>query len=312
METPNVKGISMLLRDFFKDKYCPRKLFDKSVNTVRIYGVCISNFERTLGHSAQLEHLTDDNLIRHMSRMVADGRANATANRDRTCLLALWRYAIRLQLLSDWPDVPRRTEPLRTPRAWMHADVTKLLQTLGKLEGNMKGTSIPNALWWQGLIGVVLDTGERIGAVRVIQWNWIEGDELNVIGEVRKGGKRDKPYILSPETLGTLKRIRQVSTEKTLVFPWNFCETYLWTCYAKILKSAGLPAGRENKFHRLRKTVASVAHAAGLDAQELLDHQSRRTTQRYLDPRYQRTTQASQVLADWLRNPPAEAKRKQA
>ncbi len=38
----------------------------------------------------------------------------------------------------------------------------------------------------------------------------------------------------------------------------------------KIVQEAGLPDGRKSGFHRNRKTVASVAYAAGLDPQDCL------------------------------------------
>jgi integrase len=63
-----------------------------------------------------------------------------------------------------------------------------------------------------------------------------------------------------------------------------------------ICKAAGLPNDRWSKFHRIRKTHASYAAAAGLDAQRLLDHASPKTTRAYLDPRIVRQPSAPDVL----------------
>jgi len=63
-----------------------------------------------------------------------------------------------------------------------------------------------------------------------------------------------------------------------------------------ILKRAKLPADRQSKFHRLRKTCASYAAAAGIDPQRLLDHSNPSTTRAYLDPRIVQTRQACDVL----------------
>jgi integrase len=70
-----------------------------------------------------------------------------------------------------------------------------------------------------------------------------------------------------------------------IVFPWDRCHNYVWKRLEIILKRAGLPHGRKSKFHRIRKTTASYAAAAGLDAQKLLDHSDPATTRKYLDPR---------------------------
>src|SRR5690606_35827652 len=96
-----------------------------------------------------------------------------------------------------------------------------------------------------------------------------------------------------------LRKYRQ----SDFIFHWPYCSTYLWNRYSKIVERAGLPTGRKCGLHRLRKTAASVAWQAGLDPQELLDHKDRRTTQRYLDPRFTRDQQPSVILALWLRSP---------
>lgn len=302
----------MKLKDFFAEKYQPKKLHDKSQNSVRLYGVCFSNFSKTLGREPLLSDLTDESVMQHMRRVVSEGKAKATANRDRCCLVAIWRYAFQLKMVENFPDVPKEREPLRVPQAWLKEEIETLLSTISGLSGNMRGTPIPNWMWWRAIIMVILDTGERIEPVRRARWEWISGKSILVPAEFRKGGKRDKEFPLSPETQQLLNQIRQLTIDRTYVFPWNYCDSYLWTKYKTILIKAGLPTGRKCGFHRHRKTHASVAYAAGLDPQELLDHCDRRTTQRYLDARFSRKTQASDILAEWLRNPPPSQDRKQA
>jgi integrase len=215
-------------------------------------------------------------------------------------------------MVDNFPDVPKENEPQRVPQAWLQEEVEQLLSTISGLDGTMRGTTIPNWLWWRTLVMVILDTGERIGAVRQAEWDWVSAESILIPAEFRKGGKRDKWFPLSPDTQQLLVQLRHITDDKRKVFPWHYCEMYIWTQYRSILEKAGLPTGRKCGFHRHRKTHASVAYAAGLDPQELLDHCDRRTTQRYLDARFSRKTQASDILADWLRNPPTTEKRKQA
>lgn len=307
-----VHPMSMKLREFFEKTYRIKKLHGKSINSVRLYNVCISNFTKSLGYAPSLSDLNDDAVMRHMQFMLDNGRQKATANRDRCCLVALWRYAFQLKLVDNWPDVPKEREPTRIPVAWTREDIAKLLDAAWRLNGDMKDTTIPNRLWWKTLLMVLLDSGERVGAVRECRWDWLQGGQLLIPAEYRKGGKRDKWFLLSPETAELLNEIRRVSSDRINIFPWPYCSVYLWQRYKKLLEFADLPTGRKCGFHRCRKTHASVAFAAGLDPQELLDHADRRTTQRYLDPRFQRTTQASAILAEWLRNPPKKEDRKQA
>ena len=302
----------MLLREFFYQQYKPKKLHGKSANTVRLYDVLFRNFARTLGRAPLLGDLTNENVQAHMQRLLDDGRTKATANRDRCSMVALWRYALKLKLLESWPDIPKEIEPFREPQAWLREDIEKLFTAVSELEGNLRGTSVPWSLWFELLIRIMLDTGERVGAVREARWSWIENGSLLVPAEFRKGGKRDKFFPLSQESIELIQKMQKLSCDRTKIFVWTYSKTYLWNRYNRLIELAGLPNGRQSKTHRLRKTHASVAHAAGLDAQKLLDHSSSRITARYIDARFSNDTKASEVLTNWLRTPPPEEKRKQA
>jgi integrase len=301
----------MRLESFFDDIYQPKKLHGKSANTVRLYRVCFRNYGKTLGREPLLADLTNENVSKHMQRMLDEGRSKATANKERCELVALWRYASQLKLIDTWPDVPKEQEPVRTPQAWTVGDMQKLLAAAHKTEG-LIGTA-PAWLWWVTLIRFCLDTGERIGAVLATEWDWVESDSVVIRAEARKGSKQDKWTRLSGETLDLLRQLRQYRQPGNMVFAWPYSYTYFWREYSKLLEKAGLPTGRRCGAHRLRKTAASVSYAAGLNPQDLLGHTDRRTTQRYLDPRFTRETQPSQILADWLRNPQTtDEKRRQA
>lgn len=290
----------MKLEQFFNDVYKPKKLHGKSPNTTRLYQVCFRNFSKTLGQTPMLSDLTNELVIKHMQRMLDDGRAKATANKERCQLVALWRYAAQIKLLDSWPDVPKEQEPQRIPQAWTLSDMEKLLAAANRQKGCIGDA--PAWLWWVTLIRFCLDTGERISAMMACQWDWIESDHVVIRAEVRKGSRRDKWTQLSTETCDLLRQLRQHTGRTNCVFAWPYCKTYLWTRYKVILIDAGLPTGRKCGVHRIRKTAASVAFQAGLDPQDLLDHTDRRTTHRYLDPRFTRKTQPSAIFSDWLRS----------
>lgn len=290
----------MLLADFFEETYRSRKLLGRSENTSRLYRLSITSFGRTLGKRPRLCDFTDTNLSRHIQRLLDEGRSVATANKDRAQLLALWRYAHKRGLVTNWPDVPVIPEPERTPAAWMPEDLAKLEEAVGRRKGSIAG--VPERLWWRSLIYACLDTGERISAIRDATWDWVDGVWLRVPAEARKGKTRDRAYRLRPATVDDLEMIRRMGAGNFL-WPWPLNRDYLWQKYGALLKEAGLPAGRRDKFHRLRRTTASISHAAGLDAQQVMDHEYRRTTRAYLDPRYTANTQPCDVLADFLANP---------
>lgn len=295
----------MLISQFFEDVYKPDKLFGKSGNTDRLYNLSIKSFSRTIGRDATLEDLTDRNVRRHMERIVANGRSVATANKDRSQLVAIWRYAFTLRMIEISPKVQAYKEPERTPVAWMADELSLLLNAVDRLDGSFG--LIPRSLWWRAMIRLALDTGERIGAIFPAEWTWLRGQWFNAPAEHRKGNRSDRCYQLSPEVVDLLESIKALNVPGQRIFYWPYCENYLWKHYGKILDSAGLPSGRKNKFHQLRKTTGSVAYAAGLDPQDVLDHQYRRTTKAYLDPRFQRDVSPSDVLAKYLASPGTRA-----
>ena len=291
----------MNLFDFFTDVYRTRRLLGKSDNTSRLYTLSIRSFGRTIGKNPTLDDLTEENLAKHMQRVLDDGRSRATANKDRAQLLALWRLASKMNLVDTWPDVPQVSEPERIPTAWLAEELDQLLQAAQRQPGDF--CRVPRSAWWRSLILLCLDTAERIGAVSLARWDWMHDQWFTVPAEARKGKTRDRSYRLSPSTIESIDSVRAANAPGPKIFPWPYCKMYLWTLYKKLLVEAGLPTTRRDKFHRLRRTTASAVHAAGLDAQEALDHQYRRTTQRYLDPRFKTSAQPCDVLAKYLASP---------
>jgi integrase len=290
----------MKLMTFFDDVYRPNRLFGKSDNTTRLYKISIRNFGRTIGKEPNIGDLTDANVRRHMERMVADGRSKATANKDRAQLLTLWRYAFVKGRICRSPDVQPYPEPERVPVAWVADEMQRLLDAVSKTPGFYN--DVPRSLFWRAIVLIALDTGERIGAIAQARWEWLSGNQILFPAEARKGGRRDRLYRLSPETVDLIEQIQKLSKGK-VIFHFPFCSTSLWAHYREILNRAELPSGRRDLFHKLRRTTGSVAYAAGLDAQDVLDHQQRRTTQRYLDPRFGRKAAPCDILAAYLRSP---------
>lgn len=295
----------MLLLDFFTEEYKPRRLLGKSANSDRLYRLSIAAFSKTIGRPATLADLTNMNLVRHMQNRIEGklfaGKSRGTANKDRCQLLAIWRMAHRLGYVQVFPEVPELTEPERVPKAWTRDDLEKLFAYIDRMSGDLG--RVPARLWWRALVMLALDTAERIGAVRAARWEWLEDRWIQMPAEVRKGGKRDKKYWLSPLTHSLIMQMKKLNADAVLILPWPRCSNSIWIEYGKILKAAGLPNGRQDKFHRLRKTTASVLFAAGCNPQEALDHQHRRTTKRYIDPRFTREIQPSDYLAKFLSEP---------
>jgi integrase len=289
----------MLLTAFFENVYLPRRLRGKSERSTILYRLCIKRFSETVGHTAFVTDLTEDNVLAHLAR-----RSNvspATRNKELAELTAMWRLAAQRGLMKTWPDIQSEHEPDRAPIAWLPEEMQQLLAGIAKQKGVVG--NVPAWLWWQGLVRMTLDTGERISAIRNAKWDWLQSEWLLVPAEARKGKTRDKRYRVGPVTISVLDQLRRIKTDSEFIFPWPYCDNYLWVKYRKILVDAKLPTTRKHAFHALRKSCASVIHAAGMDATDCLDHTDRRTTQRYLDPRFVRSEQPCDILAAYLANP---------
>lgn len=271
------------------ERYRIRRLRDASPRTIQLYSVARNNFQR---HHVKcvptLAHLTDDDLAAFA--MARRGTvAPATINRDLYCLLALWRFAHSERLVDHLPTVQLEREPQRTPVAWTIDEIRQIVSTARALPGRVG--DYPAAVWWTSLLLVCFDTAERIGAVKSLTWTNVSLRDRWVIfpAESRKGSTADSVMSIHWSTADLLE---QLTPYRGPVFPWPYCENYLWTKYKQILQRAGMPTGRARGFHCIRKTTASYAAANGGDPSKLLRHNDRRVTDAYLDPRIIGPTEA--------------------
>lgn len=243
------------------DLYIAKRLKGKSSNTVRLYNHSINSFSRTIGQQAELSDLTDDNIERHMWRIVQKGGSPASANKDHGQLTALWRFASNNRMFDTWPNVRTMQEIERVPMGWMPDECGQLLAA-ARTEGGFIAT-VPARIWWESLLRVLLDTGERIGAIRGLQHEHLQSKWILVPAALRKGNKRDKLYELQPDTVALLISLVASNTNNADLFPWDRCETYIYNRYKAILKRAKLPSDRRSQFHRIRRTVASAVANGG-------------------------------------------------
>lgn len=292
----------MPLKAFYADFFCPLFLRGRAENTRRLYCTSVRTFGRFLGRSPTLGDLSDDAVNRFLDWYRRLPRSPFSVNKERSNLLAMWRFACRKRLLEEWPDVRADVEPVRIPQAWTVDQVARLLSACQGEPGTL--CDVPAGAWWVALHLVAWDTGERIGAVRDLEWAHADlaGGYVLVPAELRKGRRRDRLYKIAPDTVAALRAIRLPA--RTQIFPWPYSRTYLWYRYNRILRRAGLPTDRHAKFHRIRRSVASHYEAAGGNATELLGHSCRSVTLAYLDPRIVPHHQAVDLLPrpKWLDN----------
>jgi integrase len=269
----------MLVSSFYRSYYEPLLLLEANPNTPRQYLANIKRLDDALKRPSVLDDLTRDNITLVAQKIIRDGRSPSTANKTISQLRALLNEAVR-RGLAKHDRLPRLKEYQRTPTAWTAEQIDRLYSVCWSQQG-MIG-KVPARLWWVALHDLLMDTGIRAGALLELQWAHIDWDRgiLLVPAEIQKDDS-DQSFRLHHETLLHLRQIE--APARKLILPWDRCYSVIWYRYGKILKEAGLPATRRDKFHRMRRTTATHFEAAGGDATELLGHSSRDTTRRYLD-----------------------------
>jgi len=269
----------MLLADLFSNYYRPLRLRGKSLQTCRLYGCTIRTFGKWLGYPPTVDDLSDLMLSRFLEERAAT-RSPYTAEKERTQLVSLARFARDRGLIQMMPEVPPAPLPERVPLAFTLTELQGIMRAAAATRGTVG--HVAAGVWFTALVSVLWETAERIGAVLECVPGDFTGPHLLVRAEVRKGGKRDKAYRLSERT-ATL--VRQAAGERR-IFEWPQARTYLWAKYADIVARAGLGKGRHLSFHALRRSAASHFQSLGGDAVALLDHSNPRITHRwYLDRR---------------------------
>ena len=101
----------MTLTTLFNDFYRPLRLRGRSANTSRLYGCTIRSFWKWLRYEPTLDDLTDLTISRFLEYR-ASIRSPYTAEKERTQLLSLWRFAADRGLVADRPCVPPAPLPL--------------------------------------------------------------------------------------------------------------------------------------------------------------------------------------------------------
>jgi integrase len=129
-----------------------------------------------------------------------------------------------------------------------------------------------------------------------LRWRDVAGCNVLFVAETRKKKTRDILRVVSVGCADAMLEIRGSRGPNDLVFPWPRTKSYIWKRLEIILQRAGLPSGRRDKFHKIRKTTASYFEAAGGNSQRLLDHADAKTTRKYHDPRVVRQPSAPDLI----------------
>jgi len=205
-----------------------------------------------------------------------------TVNKLRDQLLALAKLAQQKGLLREVPDVRSLPEYHHTPEAYNPADINALLVACRALPHSYCG--IPAGLYWQAAILVSYDTGIRSGTLWQLQLTDVSLSSRSIRFRAETQKNRQAQILrIHSQTVAAIHKIWQ--PEREPLFPWAAHPQTRINHYRKILIAAGLPTGRMEMMHKLRRTTATLMHNAGGDATQQLGHSSDAVTRRsYIAP----------------------------
>jgi len=294
---PAVLEASTPLRSLF-ELYRQRKLRGAGKGTSVQYEGAIRLLSLCIGREPVIGDLTEDNVQNAIWSKIDNGRTKQTANSIQKKLLALWRFACRRGVLKEWPELTNLKEPRRIPFAWLPDQMERLFVAIARqswLVGRMTASA-----FFRGLLLVMWDSAERLGALLQIRRNDIDFDSrlLIVPAEFRKFKTADAAYTLHPETIEALQilLIMAPAKDQERIFAWPWSYDTLFNRYRRILIEAGLPANRRTMFHAIRRTVGSLYKQAGGDATALLGHSDRRVTDCYMSPLIVKTPMPADLI----------------
>ena len=298
------------LMGFFDQVYRPRRLLGASFRTAEHYRVTVRFFSRYLGRAATVADLTDEQVAGFLESRTA-AVAATTVNGYRTDLLCLWRLARKCKLIEPEPAIAKLRVEKRMPECWDLAEIGRIIEAAAATPGHVAG--IPAGHFWRALLLTAYDTGLRISALLKVERSNLNESQgwLRVNASTQKH-KADQVFKLHPDTLAAVLKI---AGPEGPIFPWPYDpKRRVWRSlvrhYRQILKRAGLPSGKRDLFHKIRRTTATyLADQAGAPtAQAYLGHSCLSVTLAYIDPTKVRAIRATEIMPRPFQAPAAAAR----
>lgn len=274
------------LAKFVEAVYIPIRLAGGAESTKRQYRAIVRRFSEFLCRQATFDDLTETNVLPFIEALASSKRqpSAATVRGVQKKLASLWEFAFRRGKVTTAPDMRPWKEPKRLPTCWTLEELGRLLAAARATPGWIAG--VPAGLWWEAILLLCYETGARIGAV--LQISLVDIDvrrRLLAIPAENQKQFAEQRFFLTEQATAAVKASIAACPQRNALFPWAKCEATLYHHFRHILERAGLPTGRRDKFHKLRRTSATqIARVAGkAAASEHLGHSSLRVTAAYID-----------------------------
>ena len=243
-----------MLNDFLREVYATHRL-NLSTRTLKQYDLAAQNFERWAGRALTVRDFSDELLLSFMRHLLDEGLSATTVNNYRKYLLLLWNFAYKRRLVDHSArDVPKLREQKRVPNSWTISEMAQLADACRQAPTIKTWTG----QHWLGLVLTLYDSGLRVGCLMNAKATHFDcrRETLFIPAENSKG-RNDEEKRLHPDTAKLLSRI--CGTKKLFDWPFHVCQ--LQSFYRRdVLKPAGMPHGRRDLFHKIRRTSYTLVY----------------------------------------------------
>lgn len=240
-----------------------------SWNTIKNYRFALKEYCEAF-ENKHPDRISPDEAKQWLTKQVKEGWSEASLV---TMICALRFYYIQIQRRKDWEfylPFPRRAETL--PKVLNLSEVQALFDAIDNLKHKM-----------MLLMGYA--AGLRVSEVVSMRLKDIDSQRMVIHIKAAKG-KKDRCVMLSEVLLENLRKYYEAYKPKEWLFEGQNYDYYSTRSVQIIFQRAKQKAGiqKEVSFHALRHSFATHLHEAGTDIriiQELLGHNSSKTTERY-------------------------------
>lgn len=221
--------------------------------TEQQYSVAIKLFCDWHGGDLPLSLLTEELVANWLRWFYALPRSPETVRRKRGAIITIWRHAADLQWHREpvMRRIPCPKKLKRIPTSWTPEEMRAILEACER--ATLPARSAWGPPHWVALTRTAYDTSHRLGALLktpMHNLNWRTGELL--VGAESTKQSADTLHRLSHATLDAIRKTGDL--ERPILFPWANEQRYIYACFRRILKDAGLPAGRRDLFHKIRRS----------------------------------------------------------
>lgn len=253
-----------------------------SDGTIRRYEATIVSLGKFLERDPLIADLNADTYgrwVRHRRDVV--GVAPSTLHGEAQKLLVIWRWLAKRGEVAQ-PDVmlPRKFEKDNT--TWVTDEYAKI-EAAGRSCDWYVG-QVPGSIYWPAMLGVAVESGERLGALHKLESHHFDFAALTVTfpRHIRKGQTRDLTKSISLQTATDVQKLIALRPMRPFA---PLLQPSMYHPMRRLLCDAGLPSDRSRLFHCLRRYHATQVELMGGNAARSLDHSDPRVTARYIDTR---------------------------